>query len=92
MQLLFEDCNQHVGAYGRPVWGVHGVLSGAEKGLDLQVLLYALEKKFDLPVAFLDVGNRSRRHHGIVRKNMSALPQFMGSLKDWSQSRKIAKS
>ena len=50
----------------RKLVAIHRVLAGAEKVLDAQVLLDPFEKEFDLPAAFVKVGNRSRRQHCFV--------------------------
>ncbi len=42
---------------GGPDLDQHGILRGAIKGFDFQVLLDPLEKEFDLPVAALEFGH-----------------------------------
>ena len=68
MQLLFDDRNQHIGAHGAPDLGLYGVLAGAKKVLDAQVLLDPFEKQFDLPAAFVKIGNGGGWQHRVVGK------------------------
>jgi len=66
LQLLFDDRNQHIGAHGAPDLGLHGVFAGAKKVLYAQVLLYPFEKQFDLPAAFVKIGNSDGGQCGVV--------------------------
>lgn len=38
-----------------------GILAGAKKGFDLEVLFNPFEEQFNLPTLFVDVGNGLRR-------------------------------
>jgi hypothetical protein len=50
-RALLDDGDQHLGRHGNPYLRLHGVLAGAEEGLDAQVLLDPLEQLGDiLPV------------------------------------------
>ncbi len=66
MELLFEGRNQHISAHCAPELGFYGVLAGAEKVLDTQVLLDPFEKQFDLPAAFVKIGNGGSWQHRFV--------------------------
>ena len=73
MKLLFNDGNQHVGAYGRPDLSLHGVLACAEKVLDAQVLLDPLEEEFDLPAVFVEGCDGGGRKTGVVGQKDQSL-------------------
>src|SRR4030042_2774105 len=74
LQLLLDDCHQHINADRDPDLGLHGVRGGTIKGLDPQVLFDPFEEQFHLPAAFVDLGNRQRRKREVVRKEYQSLP------------------
>jgi hypothetical protein len=52
----------------------HGILGGAVKGLNLQVLLDPSEKLFDLPVAAIEFGHHQGGQVQAVVKKTYSLP------------------
>ncbi|HRC42550.1 MAG TPA: hypothetical protein PLT27_00735 [Nitrospira sp.] len=54
-----EIFQQHHGNQRNPDLDLHGVLTGADKRLDLEVLLQSFEEEFDLPALLIDGGNRT---------------------------------
>ncbi len=60
MQSFFRDSDQHIGRYGNPYLRLDGVLAGAEKHLDAQVLLDPFEEQFHLPALAEENGVRER--------------------------------
>lgn len=47
-RALLDDGEQHVGCYCDPDLHLHGVLAGAEEGLDPQMLLDPFELRSDI--------------------------------------------
>ena len=56
LALEFEPDQEQVSDQSGPDLDEHGILGGAVKGLDLQVLLDPLEKEFNLPAAAVKFG------------------------------------
>jgi len=48
MQAFLNNGDQHVSANGNPDLRLHGILAGAQKRLDAQVLLDPLEERGDI--------------------------------------------
>ena len=57
MQTFFCNGDQHIGANRNPDLRLHGVLAGAQKRLDAQVLLDPFEEQLDLPTLPVELGN-----------------------------------
>ena len=53
--MLFDDSDEDINADGDPDLGFDGVLIGAEKCLDAQVLFDPFEEQLDLPAAFVEL-------------------------------------
>ena len=73
MQTFFDDGDEHVGAHGNPYLRLHGVLAGAQKCLDPQVLLDPFEEQFDLPSLTVQVGNQFGLQCEVVGQESDAL-------------------
>ena len=54
-QLFADDGHQHVNADGNPDLRVDGIVSGAEKVFDAQVLLNPLKEQFYAPAALVEL-------------------------------------
>ena len=61
-----DDGHENVDGDRDPDLALHGVLRGAEEGLDPKVLLDPFEKKFDLPPGLAGLGDRHRRQVEVV--------------------------
>lgn len=61
LQIFAQDCDQNIDAHGDPDVGLHHVLGGAEKPLEVQVLLHPFEAQFDLPLRFVEGSGDVRR-------------------------------
>ena len=70
---LIETGHHEVNAYSDPDLGAHGVLRGAEEGLDAQVLLNPLEEEFDLPPAFVNGCDGNSGQFEVVGKKDQSL-------------------
>ena len=57
MKFLFHDGDQDVDAERDPDLGFHGVVAGAVKRFDAQVLLDPAEEQFDLPTLGVERGD-----------------------------------
>ena len=57
MEFFFDDGDQHIGGDSAPDLRLDGVLAGAEKALDAQVLFDPFEEEFDLPAAAIKLGD-----------------------------------
>ena len=66
MQTLLCNGDQYVGANRDPDLRLHGVLAGAQKRLDAQVLLDSFKEQFDLPALTVQVGNELWLHGEVV--------------------------
>ena len=58
MQTFLRDCDYQVGRYGNPYLRLDGVLAGAKKHLDAQVLLDPFEEQLHLPALAIKIGNQ----------------------------------
>ena len=67
---------QQIGAHGNPDLCQHRVSGRTEKGLDLEILLDALEEQLDLPSRFVDVGDGLRRQAEVVGQKHVVLTGF----------------
>ena len=54
MKLFLDDCNGRISGNGAPHLRLHGLLAGAEKLLDAQVMLDSFEKQLHRPVALVE--------------------------------------
>jgi len=66
MQTFLCNGDQHIGAHRDPDLRLHGVLAGAQKRLDAQVLLDPFEEQLDLPTAAAQLSDRQRRQGEVV--------------------------
>jgi len=73
LQLLFDNCDQHIGAHCAPDLGLHSVLACAQKVLDAQVLFDPLEEEFDLPAVFVQGCDGGGRQTGVVGQKDQSL-------------------
>jgi len=73
LQLLFDNCDQHIGGNCAPDLGLHSVLACAQKVLDAQVLLDLFEKQFDLPTVFIQGSYGGGGQAGVVGRNDQSL-------------------
>ena len=65
-ELLLDDRHQHVHADGDPDLRSHGVLRGAVKTFDSQMLLDPFEEQLDLPSAFVQRADCQRRQRELI--------------------------
>ena len=71
-----NDGHEQVAADGDPDLGFDGVLRGAVKGFDAQVLLNPFEEQFDMPATTVQFGDDvSRKSEVVGQKHQSLLPQ-----------------
>ena len=66
LKTLLQDGNQDVGADGDPDLRLHGILAGAEKRLDPQMLLDPFEEQLDLPSLPVQLRDQFRRQCKVV--------------------------
>ena len=64
MQTFFDDSDEDVSTNCDPYLRLHGVLAGAQKGFDTQMLLDPFEEQFDLPALLV----KCRDHLGLERE------------------------
>jgi hypothetical protein len=76
MKLLLDDGNQHVGRYGAPDLRLDGVLAGAQKAPDAQVLLDPLEKQFHLQAVLVQRSDGQGRKRRVVRQKNQRLARL----------------
>lgn len=74
---LIENGHHQVGADGDPDLRLHGVLAGAEEGLDSEVLLDPFEEELDLPASLVDL----RRHKSFEFKVASEKHERFSSIR-----------
>lgn len=74
MELLFDDCDEHVGGHGTPDLRLHRVLAGAQKALGAQVLLDPLEEQVDLPLVLYSAAIVRAGNAVLLVMNTSVLP------------------
>ena len=67
--------------------GLYRILRGAIEGLDSQVLLDPFEEQFDLPSAFVEIGDGLCREGEVVGQEHQALVGFRIEVTDSSESR-----
>ena len=86
VQTLFHDGDQYIGAHRDPDLRLDGVLAGAQKRLDAQMLLDPLEEQLDLP----SLSIQQRDHFGfqgeIVGQKREPLARFLVPNDDAAQS------
>ena len=73
LQLLFQDCHQHVHTDGNPDLRFHRVVGGAEERLDPQVLFDPLEEQLYLPAAFVELRDGQGWEDEIVGEEYESL-------------------
>ena len=73
MQTFFCNGDQHIGANHNPDLRLHGVLAGAQKRLDAQVLLDPFKEQLELPTLPVQVGNKFWFQGEIVGQKRDAL-------------------
>ena len=66
LQFLLDDGHEDVDRHGDPDLGFDGVLGGAVKGLDTQVLLDPFEEQFDSPPAFVESADGLSRQGELI--------------------------
>jgi hypothetical protein len=67
-QPLLNDCDKHIHRDSNPDLSFHCILRSPIEGFDPQVLLDPAKKQFDLPAAFVQLGDCKRRDEKIVRQ------------------------
>ena len=77
MQTFLCNGDQHIGAHGNPDLRLHGVLAGAQKRLDAQMLFDPFEEQFDLPALTIQVGNEFWLQGEVVGQKRDALSCFV---------------
>lgn len=68
-----EDGHEQVAADGDPDLGFDGVLRGAVKGFDAQVLLDPFEEQFDMPATTVQFGDDVRRKSEVISEEHQSL-------------------
>ena len=76
MNLLLDDCDQHIGGHRTPYLRFDRVFAGADKFLDAQMLFDPFEKQFHLPTALVESGNGQRRQGGVVGQKHKILSRI----------------
>src|ERR1035437_1884890 len=77
MQTFLDDGNQHVSADRNPDLRLHGVLGGAQKRLDAQVLLDPLKEQLHLPALAVQIGNEFWFQGKVVGQKRDALASLV---------------
>lgn len=77
MQTLLRNGDQHIGAHRNPDLRSHGVLTGAQKHLNSQVLLDPFEEQLDLPALTVQVGNEFWLQGEVVGQKRDSLARFV---------------
>ena len=72
-EALADDRHEDINRDRDPDLGLHGVLAGAEEGLDPQVLLDPFEEQLDLPAAFVDLGDGKRGQREVIGQELESL-------------------
>jgi hypothetical protein len=75
-QSFADDGDQDVNRDCDPDLGIDGVLAGAEKGLDAQVLFDSFEEQFHLPALFVDLCDGERGKGKVVGQKLQPLARF----------------
>jgi hypothetical protein len=68
LQSLVRDKRRQIDADGDPDLRLHGVVAGAVKGFDPQMLLDPFEEQLDLPAAFVESRHGQCREREVVRQ------------------------
>ena len=89
LEPFLHDGDQHVGADRDPDLRLHGVLAGAQKCLDAQVLLDPLEEQLDLPALPVQLGDQSGGQGKVVGQECDALAGFLVPHHDAAQDGRI---
>ena len=76
MQAFLCNGDQHIGAHRNPDLRLHGVLAGAQKRLDAQMLLDPFEEQLHLPALTIKVGNAFWLECEVVGQTRDALAGF----------------
>jgi hypothetical protein len=66
LELLFNNCDQHIGGDGTPDLRLHRILAVADKAFDTEMLLDPFEEQLDLPATFVECRDGQRRQGSIV--------------------------
>ena len=77
MQTFLRDGDQQVGRYGNPYLRLDGVLAGAKKHLDAQMLLDPLEEQFHLPALAVEIGDQLGLQCKVVGQKCQALARVV---------------
>ena len=77
MQTFVCNGDQHIAAHGNPDLRLHGVLAGAKKPLDTQMLLDPFEEQLHLPGLTIKVGNEFWLEREVVGQKRDALAGFV---------------
>lgn len=65
-EFFLDNGHQHVDADRNPDLGLDGIVAGAEKGFDAQILFDPFEEEFDVPATLIYTGNGPCRQGEIV--------------------------
>src|SRR6476646_2373845 len=75
VEAFADDGHEQVGTDGNRDLGFDGILRGAVKGLDAQVLLDPFEEEFDMPATTVQFGDDvSRKSEVISEEHQSLFP------------------
>lgn len=85
-----NDGHEQIAADGDPDLGFDGVLRGAIKGLDPQMLLDPFEEQLDMPAAAVQFGDDVSRKSEVVRQKHQALFPLGVPKADTTQLSRIA--
>src|SRR5439155_14894310 len=66
VEFLLDDGDEHVDRNCAPDLSLDGVLGSSEERLDTKMLLDPFEEEFDLPAAFVQLGNDQRGQVEVV--------------------------
>ena len=89
LEPFLHDSNQHVCADRDPDLRLHGVLAGAQKRLDAQVLLDPFEEQFDLPALPVQLSDQIGLQGKVVGQERHALSGLLVPHDDPAQSARI---
>ena len=64
--MLANNRNEHVNADGNPNLGLHGIVRGAEKPFDAQMLFDPFEEEFDLPSEAIEIADGQGRQRHVI--------------------------
>ena len=74
--MFFYNRHQHIDADGNPNLGLHGVVAGAVKVFDAQVLFDPFEEQFHFPPALVEQGDGQCGQDKIVGQEEQPLPRL----------------